>query len=108
MDDPWDWSVDRVIRELCTEERSWEPSKQVQSMPDLQIFGDILQEEEVTGTVLLTDVDEKVLKEDLKLKKLGQRSFVTGAIQELRLKSLKYQIHHNRVRPEPCLTICET
>ena len=25
MDDPWDWPIDRVVQELCTLDRSWQP-----------------------------------------------------------------------------------
>lgn len=41
--------------------------------------------------MLLTDVDDKILRKDLKLKVLGQRSFVKDAITQLRTRSLKYQ-----------------
>lgn len=47
MEDPWDWDVDRVIQELCTADRLWEPRVKTQSTPDPESFGNKLRESEV-------------------------------------------------------------
>ncbi|RFU25247.1 hypothetical protein B7463_g11090, partial [Scytalidium lignicola] len=90
-DDPWNWDVDRVVKELCTLDRSWQPLSAVMKLSDPESLERALREQEVYGTVLLTSVDERSLREDLGLKILGRRVFVKNAIEELRLKSAEYQ-----------------
>ncbi|SZF01371.1 unnamed protein product [Blumeria hordei] len=90
-EDPWDWDVDRVVQELCTTNRSWQPqSLAMPSISDPKSLERILREQEVTGCVILEDIDMNVLKEDFGIKALGRRSFIMSAIAQLRKKSLKY------------------
>ncbi|KAH8815625.1 hypothetical protein F5884DRAFT_747161 [Xylogone sp. PMI_703] len=90
-DDPWNWDVDRVVKELCTLDRSWQPMSAGMKLSDPESLEQALREQEVYGTVLLTSVDERSLKEDLGLKILGRKFFVQNAIEELRSKSSEYQ-----------------
>jgi len=91
MDDPWLWGVDRVVQELCTSDRSWQP--RTESRPDPATLENNLREQEVNGSVLLLDVDDNILRTEFSIKALGQRAFIRGAIDELRLKSAQYQSH---------------
>ena len=91
--DPWDWDIDRVVQELCTTNRSWQPRSSSMTRPDPSLLEQALREHEVTGNVLLVDVDDAVLKEDLGLKILARRAFVKSAITTLRLHSAQYQQH---------------
>ena len=100
LDDPWHWSVDRVIRELCTPDRSWQlpPST---SIPELTEFEGILREQGITGSILLRFLDDNVLRADFNLRTWNQRVFIHDAIEELRVQSAQYQAHmdrQNRIR----------
>lgn len=92
-DDPWDWSIDRVVQELCTPNRSWQPRTPSMLIPDPAALERVLRDHEVNGNVLLIDVDDNVMRQDFGLKVLGRRAFIRGAIDEMRVKSAKYQAH---------------
>jgi hypothetical protein len=68
--------------------------------PDPAALERVLREHEVNGNVLLIDVDDNVMRQDFGLKVLGRRAFIRGAIDELRVKSAKYQAHaHTHFNP---------
>lgn len=94
-DDPWHWSVDRVVQELCTAHRSWQlpPSTSSPQVSDLE---SVLREQGVTGSILLLDIDDNTLRNDFKFKTLSQRAFIRRAVEELRLHSAQYQAHLKR------------
>ncbi|KAF4636000.1 hypothetical protein G7Y89_g2097 [Cudoniella acicularis] len=98
-DDPWNWSIDRVVQELCTENRSWQPRSSATLKPDPAKLEKTLRDQEVTGEVLLQYVDDEFLKTDLEIKVLGRRAFIHGAIAELKLMSPKYQLYRERDHP---------
>jgi hypothetical protein len=58
MDDPWHWSIDRVVQELCTRQRTWEPRATLKDLPADASFEleNKIREEEVDGCMLLADV----------------------------------------------------
>jgi hypothetical protein len=84
------------VQELCTTNRIWRPRSSSTTIPEPAQLEQTLRENEVTGSVLLVDVDDAVLKDDLGLKVLGRRAFVKHAISELRLKSAQYQAYMMR------------
>ncbi len=90
--DPWDWSVDRVVTEICTQNRSW---RSAYRMPDFDTSSleQALRRNNVNGCVLLQDVDETVMKEELGLTLLGPRGFFRDAIATLRRLSVQYQAY---------------
>lgn len=92
MDDPIDWTVDEVVAFVCrSSDTPWSLSKNP-SRPDPIAFETTLRENQVTGDVLLTAVDNAVLKEELGLKALGPRKAVLDMIQYLRQRSVKYKM----------------
>ena len=95
-EDPWYWTVDRVIRELCTDDRTWTPQTQTHSKPDPARLERNLREQEVTGSTLLNHVNDELLKSEFEVKILGQRSYLLGAIDELRSKSIKFQLQSSQ------------
>lgn len=97
-DDPWDWSVDRVVQELCTPNRSWEPGPPTPMPPDPIKFEEALREQEISGAVLLVDVNDDVLRLDFGLK-VARRRFVKSGIDILRLRSARYQADIQRNIP---------
>jgi hypothetical protein len=89
--DPWDWDVDRVVQELCTTNRSWQPRSSSMTISDPSSLEQALRQNEVTGSVLLVEMfDDGVLKDDFGLKVLGRRAFVRSAIVAVRLQSAQY------------------
>ncbi|RAL63378.1 hypothetical protein DID88_003802 [Monilinia fructigena] len=90
-DDPWDWLTDKVVQEFCTDQRSWEPRAASSRLPDPVYLEKIIRDNEITGDVLLIDLDDRTLRDDLQIAKLGWRSFIRYGIDQLRLRSPKYQ-----------------
>jgi hypothetical protein len=102
-DDPWFWDVDRVVRELCTDQRSWVPKTVSPRMPDPVPLERALREQEIDGSTLLTEIDESDLKDEFGLKIRGSRATIKHAIGELRYISPQYQAWKER-HPEKPLT----
>ncbi|TQS37846.1 hypothetical protein Golomagni_01663 [Golovinomyces magnicellulatus] len=91
MGDPWNWDVDRVVEELCTTNRSWQPqSPAMLTISDPKYLENILREQEVNGSVLLGEINMTILKDDFGIKALGRRSFIMSAIDQFRARSFKY------------------
>lgn len=89
-DDPWDWSIDRVVKELCTSDRSWQPRGLLSQLPALVDLESKIRHEEIGGCILLCDISEEYMKGDLGLTKIAWRVFVRSALETLRLRSPKY------------------
>jgi hypothetical protein len=98
--DPWDWDIERVVQELCTTNRSWQPRSASMTISDPSSLEQALRHHEVSGNVLLEHIDDTVMKEDLGLRVLGRRAFVRSAITELRLLSAQYQAYQRTYHPE--------
>ncbi|ESZ93852.1 hypothetical protein SBOR_5749 [Sclerotinia borealis F-4128] len=90
-DDPWDWLIDRVVQEFCTDKRSWELRAASSRLPDPVFLEKVIRENEIAGDVLLIDLDDKTMREDLQISKLGWRSFIRYGVDQLRLRSPKYK-----------------
>ena len=110
IDDPWDWSVDRVVQEFCTSNRSWQLRSSSMQMPEPVALEHAIREQAITGSVLLIDIDDRAIREDLRVTKLGWRSLIRCGIEELRQKSQKYIAwyahrtgHDNLSSPHPSL-----
>ncbi|RJE20014.1 SNF2 family helicase ATPase [Aspergillus sclerotialis] len=89
--DPFDWTVEEVIDFLChSPETPWSQSAKT-PRPDPALFEVSLRENDISGEVLLNDVDKDELRNDLGVKSLGQRSSMIRARDYLRERSLKYQ-----------------
>ncbi|OJD24074.1 hypothetical protein ACJ73_04571 [Blastomyces percursus] len=87
-DDPFEWSIDQVIANLCLSSAPWIRS----SLPrlDLTTLETALRENDVTGEILLTEINKATLAQDLGLKSLGQRATIFRAVEYLRKLSRKY------------------
>lgn len=97
-DDPWSWSTDRIVQEFCTDQRSWELRAASTRLPDPVFLEKAFRENEITGDVLLIEIDDKSLREDLQITKLGWRSFIRYGIEQLRERSAKYKVWLNKER----------
>ncbi|RAL05549.1 putative SNF2 family helicase/ATPase [Aspergillus ibericus CBS 121593] len=91
-EDPIDWTVDEVVQFLCRNpETPWARSSSRAPRPNPVTFEATLRENEVTGEVLLHDVDKETLRDDLGLRALGHRSSMLMAIRYLQRNSPKFQ-----------------
>ncbi|KAI6712194.1 hypothetical protein JHW43_005238 [Diplocarpon mali] len=85
-DDPWKWSTDRLIQELCTSDRSWSPSPDLIS-PNPVLLEQALRSQTVTGKVFLNVVDNQAVRDDLGVSNMNERMFVLSAVFEFRDRS---------------------
>ncbi|EEH16643.2 hypothetical protein PABG_06730 [Paracoccidioides brasiliensis Pb03] len=90
-DDPFEWSIDQVINYLCHSSAPW--ARPSLPRPDPKTLEATLRENDVTGEVLLTEVDKATLAQDLGLRSLGQRSTIFRAVQYLQQRSRRYAEH---------------
>lgn len=89
MDDPWNWTVDRVSQELTTTQRSWQPG--TLSSPDLHLLRQSLQSHIVNGQVLLTQINHrKDVCEIFSIYVLNHQTWLLEAIRQFRLRSPQY------------------
>lgn len=92
--DPFDWTVDQVVSYLCeTSPDAWSKSSAPTARPDPATFRRALEENDVNGEILLTEITKTTLHEDLGVKSLGQRTSIFKAVLQLRQQSAKYQQH---------------
>lgn len=100
--DPFNWSVDEVVKYLCYGSfDAWARSTTPSPRPDPAILETALRENDVTGDILLTEVDKSTLAQDFALKSLGQRSTIFKAIRYLQTISRKYGEIANQQNLEP-------
>lgn len=88
-EDPWNWDVDRVVKELCTQERSWTHQISPEEMPDAAEFEAKLREYNVEGGGLLSALDLEFMRE-LGVSSFKHRQSLNYIIRELRLQSPSY------------------
>ena len=89
--DPWDWSVDDVVGNLCHHSGYLWADRPNSASLDKAKLEAILREHEINGSCLLTDVDVSTLKDDLGIKAVGQRSMLLHAIKKLQDQSFKWR-----------------
>src|SRR5690349_4620706 len=66
-DDPWNWGIDRVVQELCTDNRTWPSLSATQLLPDPVQLEISLREQEIDGSFLMTGVTNQTLRDDFGL-----------------------------------------
>ena len=96
--DPWNWSVANVqhfFRNTAAEYISDLPHGR---LPPLDPFLKTLNENDVSGAVLLTIIDSSALRDDCGITSLGVRSAVIYCIVQLRRESAKYSIEYDGQR----------
>ncbi|KAI1644517.1 P-loop containing nucleoside triphosphate hydrolase protein [Daldinia loculata] len=97
MDDPWDWDVDKVVQELCSANRSWEPptSTALQFLPPPEKLEPLLREHGVDGHTLLT-YDRAELCQDLCIRIAKHKSILKHIISSFRSRSKQYRLYQKR------------
>ena len=92
--DPWQWSVEDVVNNLCYSSSLWSDLPNA-SFPDSSTLQVSLRENDVNGSTLLTELDHQVLKDEFQIKSLGQRSTVLFVVAKLRGQSTLWQQHES-------------
>ncbi|KFY86074.1 hypothetical protein V500_07896 [Pseudogymnoascus sp. VKM F-4518 (FW-2643)] len=92
-EDPWTWDTDRVVQELCTENRTWPPLFATQLLPDAKQLEINLREQEIDGNWLMTEITNQTLRDDFGLvgpRSIKYRATILHAISHFRRKSQQY------------------
>lgn len=90
--EPFDWDVDRVVKELCTPDRTWD-APAPHKLPDPERLAFQLRDLGIDGETLLTYADEyswPTFWETLGIKKLAHHLSIGKAIKHFRERSAKY------------------
>jgi SNF2 family DNA or RNA helicase len=91
--DPWDWGVDRVVQELCSENRTWPYSPGIHLLPDLKELEQNLREQGMDGNLFLRAIKDNILRKDFGLigpNSIRYRTTIIEARDHFRSKSLRY------------------
>ncbi|KAH8673854.1 hypothetical protein BX600DRAFT_433463 [Xylariales sp. PMI_506] len=97
MDDPWDWDNDRVVKEFCTEDRTWVPTSTPPKLPDLARLEFSLRQHEIDGETLLGPASsESDFFPDLGVKAIKHKATFRAVITQLRRRSRKYKLFQIR------------
>ncbi|KFY47402.1 hypothetical protein V495_01952 [Pseudogymnoascus sp. VKM F-4514 (FW-929)] len=95
-EDPWTWDIDRVVRELCTDNRTWPPLVPTQLLPDPKQLEIDLREQLIDGAWLLTGITSETLRKDFGLvgpRSIKYRATILHAVSHFRRKSQQYADH---------------
>ncbi|KFY76189.1 hypothetical protein V498_09743 [Pseudogymnoascus sp. VKM F-4517 (FW-2822)] len=93
QEDPWTWDTDRVVQELCTENRTWPPLFATQLLPDPKQLEINLREHEIDGQWLMTEITHQTLRDDFGLvgpRSIKYRATILHAISHFRGRSQQY------------------
>ena len=91
VQDPWDWTVEQVVYALTDHHSPLRRNNAQLSLPDASIFAKALQENDVTGLALLTEVTTHCLRDELGIRSLGHRAAIVQLIRQLQETSPKFQ-----------------
>ncbi|CAK7268591.1 hypothetical protein SEPCBS57363_003171 [Sporothrix epigloea] len=95
-DDPFAWSNERLVKELCTPQRSW-PAPPPKKWPEPDLFAAMLQQHDLNGQDLLCFEDImgqggfELLCTDLGVTKIPHKISLRIAIRLLQKRSLQYR-----------------
>ncbi|KUI62635.1 Protein CHROMATIN REMODELING 20 [Cytospora mali] len=88
-DDPFNWEVDRVVKELCTMDRIWKPTPN-SKLPDPKELAEKLRDGEYDGELLLLS-SEKELYENLGITRPKFKAALQCAVRQFRQRSKGYK-----------------
>lgn len=89
-DDPWHWTVQDVVTALCSQDGLLRSTGDPLSLPDPVFLERALRENAISGSALLTGLDQISLRDELGLKPLGHRMTIVHFIRDLRRRSPQY------------------
>ncbi|KAI9677436.1 MAG: hypothetical protein M1817_006390 [Caeruleum heppii] len=88
--DPFDWSVDQVVEALCRRHAVWSTSNGGPDLPRPYVLEQSLRKNAINGVCLLTQVDRKSLKKNLKITTLGHQASLMLAVRTFQARSTKW------------------
>jgi hypothetical protein len=91
--DPWSWTVDELVAQLCHSNALFLAAGYASNTPDLQALEGQLRSQGVTGTTFLTVLDRRtlVIENDLEIPRLSQRIALMAVVELLRNRSYAYK-----------------
>ena len=92
-DDPYNWDVDQVVEAFCRQDPTQLTGLPASVLPAPDRLERILRNNDIYGSLLLTAVDDALLRE-LQITSVGQRFSILQAITQLRKRSLRYGDEH--------------
>ncbi|KAL9595775.1 MAG: hypothetical protein Q9219_006229 [cf. Caloplaca sp. 3 TL-2023] len=101
LNDPWEWTIDQVVTTFCDPTLPFRATKDPRVLPNPTFLEQKLREQCIEGCTLLTDIDHRILKEELGILPLGQRGHILREIREFRRKSPRYSEYIHNTLPEP-------
>jgi hypothetical protein len=91
-DDPWQWSVEEVIAQLCHRNTLFVAAGQgLHNTPNPAMFEANLRARRIDGATLLTQVTNTALHERLGILLPSHRQAILAVINTLRARSTKYK-----------------
>lgn len=88
--DPWDWSIDQVVEEVCVKRSIWRKGRPNVTLPNPAVLEPLLRENAVDGATLLSGVGKDELKNEFRIKSLGHINGFLWGVGRLRMQSSKY------------------
>jgi hypothetical protein len=92
-DDPWNWSNDDLVRELCVSRNIYSTARCSEPYPDPENLEQQLRVYRITGSVFLTALDPQMLRHDLKISSLGESTALASVMRFLQSQSSRYKQH---------------
>ncbi|TLS23748.1 uncharacterized protein PpBr36_06036 [Pyricularia pennisetigena] len=93
-DDPFTFDTERLVKELCTDNRSWKPS-QPEKCPDRALLEAKLRESEADGEFLIWESEEsgsfKDVYDQFEIRKVPHKRFIRQAAEQFRKRSRKFK-----------------
>jgi hypothetical protein len=90
--DPWFWTVDDIVSQVCRSQVFFNEAGFVSSnCPDPEIFEAPLRKHQVSGAAFLTGINDTTLRDDLHIRNLGQRQALLAVVRLLRSRSHHYK-----------------
>ncbi|KAH9430941.1 hypothetical protein MCOR02_008259 [Pyricularia oryzae] len=92
--DPFNFDTERLVKELCTDNRSWKPS-QPEKCPNRVLLEAKIRESEADGEFLIWESEEsgsfKDVYDQFEIKKVPHKRFIRQAAEHFRKRSRKYK-----------------
>ncbi|TLD16666.1 uncharacterized protein PgNI_00853 [Pyricularia grisea] len=93
-DDPFNFDTERLVKELCTDNRSWKPS-QPEKCPDRTLLEAKIRESEADGEFLIWESEEsgsfKDVYDQFEIKKVPHKRFIRQAAEQFRKRSRRFK-----------------